>query len=247
LFGLVVHRHREFESIRRRSQQVHGVDVHPGVGETSGHGCYRAGPVREHGRDHAAFLEEQSVMFEHAPRGRFVVDDEFDGPGFGDPDRGKGLDVDSDGGELLSQIGERTRSVLKMDRKFGHERTIRHFAHWWAVLSLVVAACSGPPAPPVAQCADVVAVSVDRADDGTVSFAVTIRSDETGWDGYADRWEVLEGGELIGERILAHPHVDEQPFTRSQSGITVTGDRVLIRAHHSVGGFCGSEMTVAVE
>lgn len=80
--------------------------------------------------------------------------------------------------------------------------------------------------------------------DGSATFSVTIRSDDIGWDGYADRWEVVEAGEVIAERVLTHPHESEQPFTRSQSSIVAGGSEVLVRAHHSVGGFCGSEMTV---
>jgi hypothetical protein len=53
-------------------------------------------------------------------------------------------------------------------------------------------------------------------------FDVTISHPDTGWDHYADAWRILdmEGNEL-GTRILAHPHVDEQPFTRSLSGVRI--------------------------
>ena len=70
--------------------------------------------------------------------------------------------------------------------------------------------------------ADVIAVQVTQTDAGTYAFDVTIASDETGWDKYADRWEVLApDGSLLGTRELAHPHVDEQPFTRSLSGVVI--------------------------
>ncbi len=47
-------------------------------------------------------------------------------------------------------------------------------------------------------------------------FDVTLRHADTGWDHYADGWGVydMQGTEL-GYRILHHPHVTEQPFTRS--------------------------------
>ena len=42
---------------------------------------------------------------------------------------------------------------------------------------------------------------------------------DTGWDDYADGWRVLDmDGNELGMRVLHHPHVDEQPFTRSLSG-----------------------------
>ena len=76
---------------------------------------------------------------------------------------------------------------------------------------------------------------------------MTVRSDDTGWDAYADRWEVVEeDGTVAATRVLLHPHVDEQPFTRSQSGVAVRSDTVTIRAHHSVGGFCGEELEIAI-
>ncbi|MDH5799087.1 MAG: hypothetical protein OEZ19_11015, partial [Paracoccaceae bacterium] len=45
---------------------------------------------------------------------------------------------------------------------------------------------------------------------------------DTGWDHYADGWRILdmEGNEL-GLRVLAHPHVEEQPFTRSLGGVLI--------------------------
>lgn len=45
---------------------------------------------------------------------------------------------------------------------------------------------------------------------------VTLRHPDTGWDHYADGWEVLDAnGKRLAYRKLMHPHVEEQPFTRS--------------------------------
>lgn len=85
------------------------------------------------------------------------------------------------------------------------------------------------------------------AGDGSHTFAVTISSADTGWDKYADAFEVVApDGSVLGTRVLAHPHVEEQPFTRSLTGVEVPEgvDRVTIRARDSVVGFCGVEMTV---
>lgn len=82
---------------------------------------------------------------------------------------------------------------------------------------------------------------------GVWRFEVTVRHDDTGWDHYADEWQVLdsESGEVLGTRTLAHPHVDEQPFTRSQSGIEVPSDTsVVVRAKCNVHGFGGREVEV---
>jgi len=56
----------------------------------------------------------------------------------------------------------------------------------------------------------------------TWSFSVTIEHADTGWDHYADGWGMYApDGRELGYRVLAHPHVNEQPFTRSLSGVTV--------------------------
>lgn len=64
-------------------------------------------------------------------------------------------------------------------------------------------------------------------------FAVTIESEETGCDQYANWWEVVtEDGDLLYRRILAHSHVDEQPFTRSGGPVSVEADQtVIVRSH----------------
>jgi len=81
---------------------------------------------------------------------------------------------------------------------------------------------------------------------GSYRFAVTLRSDDTGCEQYANWWEVLSAdGELIHRRILGHSHVEEQPFTRSSGPITVEADVALIvRAYmHREGddGYGGTE------
>src|SRR6056297_1301048 len=53
-------------------------------------------------------------------------------------------------------------------------------------------------------------------------FDVTLSHPDTGWDHYADGWEVMTAaGNRLGYRKLHHPHVNEQPFTRSLTGIMV--------------------------
>jgi hypothetical protein len=74
-----------------------------------------------------------------------------------------------------------------------------------------------------------------------------VRHADTGWDHYANRWDVLApDGTVLGTRTLLHPHENEQPFTRSLSGVSVPeGVRsVTIRANDSVHGEGGREVTV---
>jgi len=105
--------------------------------------------------------------------------------------------------------------------------------------------------PHVVWCgeADVEQVIVTNTGDRTFRFDVTVRHDDTGWDHYADKWEVLAPhGEILATRTLLHPHVDEQPFTRSLTGIRIPASvvEVIVRAHDSVHEYGGKTMTVVV-
>ena len=81
-------------------------------------------------------------------------------------------------------------------------------------------------------------------------FRVRVRHADEGWSHYANRWEVLDPeGDVLATRVLHHPHVDEQPFTRSLRGVRVPLEvkRVRIRAGDSVHDFGGQEQTIALE
>lgn len=98
--------------------------------------------------------------------------------------------------------------------------------------------------------ADVVGVEARLQGSGTWRFSVTVRHDDEGWDHFADKW-IVEGpdGTVYGERVLLHPHENEQPFTRSQPGIRIPEDvsTVTVKAHDSVHEFGGAEMTVDLD
>jgi len=59
---------------------------------------------------------------------------------------------------------------------------------------------------------------------------------------------VAPDGTVLGTRTLYHPHVGEQPFTRSLSGVAVaeTIVDVTVRAHDSVHAYGGKTLTVAL-
>lgn len=101
----------------------------------------------------------------------------------------------------------------------------------------------------VAGEADVIAVDTHRSSDGTYRFDVTVRHLDTGWEHYADRWDVVApDGTVIASRVLAHPHVNEQPFTRSLSGVRVPDgvNQVTIRAHDNVHKLGGNTITINI-
>ncbi|MDN3719327.1 hypothetical protein QW131_09160 [Roseibium salinum] len=95
---------------------------------------------------------------------------------------------------------------------------------------------------------EIVEASAKRHGDSW-TFSVTLKHDDSGWDHYADLWQVMApGGVLLGERELLHPHVDEQPFTRSLSGVQLPEDvtEVIIRARDSVHDFSPQEYRLAL-
>ncbi len=70
-------------------------------------------------------------------------------------------------------------------------------------------------------------------DDMGWQFSVTLQHGDTGWDHYADRWDILaEDGTVLATRTLRHPHVNEQPFTRSLHQVVLPDGtrRVFVRA-----------------
>lgn len=97
--------------------------------------------------------------------------------------------------------------------------------------------------------ADVLDVQVTKTGETTYTFDVTVSHKDTGWEHYADTWDILDTkGEVLGTRTLYHPHVDEQPFTRSLSGVEIPHDikKVVIRAHDSVHEYGGQSFDVTL-
>ena len=78
-------------------------------------------------------------------------------------------------------------------------------------------------------------------------FGTSVRHNDQGWAHYADGWEVIDlNGNKLGYRQLAHPHDNEQPFTRSQCDIKIPSEisKVIVRAKCNKHGFGGRAMVV---
>lgn len=96
--------------------------------------------------------------------------------------------------------------------------------------------------------ADVVDGAITALGDGKYRIDATVLHEDSGWDHYVDRWDVLAvDGRILGSRQLAHPHENEQPFTRSLTlslpeGISV----VMLQAHDSVHGLGGKIFELAI-
>ena len=103
--------------------------------------------------------------------------------------------------------------------------------------SLIILSLAATPVfadPPVIN--DVLA----KKSGNSWTFDVTLSHGDTGWDDYADGWRILDAdGAVLGLRKLAHPHVNEQPFTRSLSGVSIPDglSTVGIQASDSRGGW----------
>ena len=120
-------------------------------------------------------------------------------------------------------------------------RRTRHLAA--ATLSLGLLA-----GPALADPATIEAVEARRSGP-TWTFSVTVRHADTGWDDYADGWRVrAPDGRILGTRVLAHPHVDELPFTRSLSEVTIPDGlvEVAIEVSTSTGGWDGELFPVTL-
>ena len=93
--------------------------------------------------------------------------------------------------------------------------------------------------PVLADKADVIDVKVTKSGPDSYDFSVTVQHNDSGWKHYADRWDVIApDGKVLGSRTLYHPHVNEQPFTRSLSGVIIPSniESVTVQAHCSVHG-----------
>lgn len=102
--------------------------------------------------------------------------------------------------------------------------------------------------PLIADEVEVVDVKITSLGGGQYRVSATLKHADTGWDHYADGWDVLdENGTVLGTRVLHHPHVDEQPFTRSLTlNIPASVKTITIRAHDSVHEYGGKTMDISV-
>jgi hypothetical protein len=109
-----------------------------------------------------------------------------------------------------------------------------------------------PPVPadgPGAADRDATVIAVTTSGrTGAYTFDVTIRSNDTGPEHYADWWEVVgENGALLYRRVLLHDHADEQPFKRDGGPVPIGADeQVVVRAHVHPTGYSGSAMRGSV-
>jgi len=96
----------------------------------------------------------------------------------------------------------------------------------------------------------ILAAEFTSSGDNQWSVSVTLKHNDTGWNHYADNWQVVDGeGNVLGDRVLYHPHVGEQPFTRSLDNVKIPEGTttVYIKAHDKVHGWMPDRLTVDLD
>ncbi len=97
--------------------------------------------------------------------------------------------------------------------------------------------------------ADVTEVAVEKTGDTLYDFNVTVLHQDSGWKHYANKWEILDShGKVLATRTLYHPHVNEQPFTRTLADVVIPKNikSVTVRAFDSVHEYGGREVSVVL-
>lgn len=93
---------------------------------------------------------------------------------------------------------------------------------------------------------DVLAVDYNCDKSMVCSFDVTLKHDDTSWKHYANKYDILADGKVIATRVLWHPHIDEQPFTRLISNVKIPKGItfIVVRGHDLIHGYGGKELRV---
>jgi hypothetical protein len=97
---------------------------------------------------------------------------------------------------------------------------------------------------------DVIDVVVEEESVGVFMFTVTMSSPYDTPERYADGWRIVgPDGTVYGEHTLTHDHANEQPFTRTQSGVAIPAevDEVTVEGRDLEHGYGGETVTVAVD
>ena len=104
--------------------------------------------------------------------------------------------------------------------------------------------------PAIAGEVMIVDANATRSSTNTYDFNVTLKHADTGWDHYANQWQILtHDHKVLATRTLYHPHVNEQPFTRSLGDVSIpTGiSSVIIQARDTIHGISSQEFTLEIQ
>ena len=94
---------------------------------------------------------------------------------------------------------------------------------------------------------NILAAAIIHQSHGEYLVNVKLEHHDTGWQHYADEWRLVDNkGNILGSRVLQHPHVHEQPFTRSLSNVKISSEleAVYIEAHDKVHGWTKNHLMI---
>jgi hypothetical protein len=78
--------------------------------------------------------------------------------------------------------------------------------------------------------AEIIQVKAELTSAQKYNISVTIKHADEGWDHYVNAWRIYSpDGELLGERVLHHPHIKEQLFTRNLLGVSIPNELSEVR------------------
>jgi len=109
---------------------------------------------------------------------------------------------------------------------------------FYKIATLTILSCCLSPALLAGQ-AVIEKVKAECNHKRLCKFDVTVSHADEGWTHFANGWQIFTtNGELLGHRALAHPHVKEQPFTRTIRNIKIppSVDTVILKANDSLHG-----------
>lgn len=99
---------------------------------------------------------------------------------------------------------------------------------------------------------DVQILAAEFQNSGALSWSVsiTLKHNDTGWKHYADNWRIVDNkGNILGNRVLMHPHVNEQPFTRGLGNVMIPErvKTVYVEAHDTMHGWTAKKLQIDLE
>lgn len=93
----------------------------------------------------------------------------------------------------------------------------------------------------------VLAVAIIHQSQGEYLVNVKLQHQDTGWDHYADEWRLVDKqGNVLARRIMLHPHVNEQPFTRALNNVKLDDKltMIYIEAHDTQHGWSNQKLEI---
>lgn len=108
---------------------------------------------------------------------------------------------------------------------------------------------TGSGQPATQKYPDVREAELESSGGDTWTLSVTISSPYDSPERYADGWRVLApDGTVLGKHELMHAHTNEQPFTRTQSGLEIPQDvqEITVEGRDLKNGYGGETVTIPV-